>query len=104
MNRRQFLITTVAAVTTGCASVVDNKNGSGVLRVGRVINAGPVANYAADGVYDAFGDLGFFVISKEGKLTVLSAICTHGNCKLKAGPDHSFYCKCHVQQLIPTAT
>ncbi len=100
MNRRQFLITTVAAVTTGCASV-DNKNGSGVLRVGRVINAGPVANYAADGVYDAFGDLGFFVISKEGKLTVLSAICTHRNCKLKAEPDHSFYCKCHGSTFDP---
>jgi len=54
-----------------------------------------VARYAADGVYDGFSDEGFFIITKEGKLTVLSAICTHRRCKLKAEPDHSFYCKCH---------
>jgi Rieske Fe-S protein len=100
MNRRQFLITTAAAVTSGCASM-DDGNNSRLLRVGRVINAGPVANYAADGVYDAFGDLGFFVISKEGKLTVLSSICTHRYCKLKAEPDHSFYCKCHGSTFDP---
>jgi Rieske Fe-S protein len=100
MNRRQFLIAAALTVTAGCASV-DNNNRSGVAQVGRVINAGPVANYSADGVYDAFADLGFFVISKQGKITVLSAACTHRKCKLTAEPDHSFYCKCHGSTFDP---
>ena len=101
MNRRQFLITTAAAVTSGCTSMDDGAN-SRLSRVGRVTNAGPVANYAAEGVYDTFADLGFFLISKEGKLTVLSAVCTHRKCKLTAEPDHSFYCKCHGSTFDPS--
>jgi cytochrome b6-f complex iron-sulfur subunit len=100
MNRRQFLIATAATVTAGCTSV-DNGNGSGATRPARLINAGPVAHYAADGVYDSFGDVGFFVVSKDGKLTVLSAICTHRTCKLNAERDHSFYCKCHGSTFDP---
>jgi Rieske Fe-S protein len=100
MNRRQFLITTAAAVASGCASM-DDGNNSRLSRVGRVVNAGPVANYAADGVYDAFADVGFFVVTRQGKLTVLSAICTHRKCKLMAEPDHSFYCKCHGSTFDP---
>jgi len=100
MNRRQFLIATAAVVTTGCGSI-ENANDSGKTRGLRVINAGPVANYTAAGVYDAFGDEGFFVISKQGKLTILSAICTHRRCKLRAEPDHSFYCKCHGSTFDP---
>jgi len=101
MNRRQFLITTAAVVTAGCGSI-ENANDSGKARGSRVINAGPASHYAADGVYDAFVDEGFFVISKQGKLTILSAICTHRRCKLKAEPDHSFYCKCHGSTFDPS--
>jgi cytochrome b6-f complex iron-sulfur subunit len=100
MNRRQFLISTAVVATTGCVSI-DTGNGPAANGSRRLVNAGPVANYAAEGVYDTFADVGFFVISKDGKLTVLSAICTHRTCKLKAEPDHSFYCKCHGSTFDP---
>jgi Rieske Fe-S protein len=100
MNRRHFIIATATAVTTGCGSI-KNTDDSGGNHGLRVLNAGPVSNYAADGVYNAFADEGFFVISKQGKLTVLSAICTHRRCKLKTEPDHSFYCKCHGSTFDP---
>lgn len=61
----------------------------------RLINAGPAANYAADGVYTRFRNQGFFVIRTGEKLFALSAICTHKKCRLTAEPDHSFNCPCH---------
>ena len=66
-----------------------------------MIDAGPLTNYAADGVYDGFRDLGFFVIRKGEKLTALSSYCTHQKCKLKAEHDHSFYCRCHGSTFDP---
>lgn len=93
-------MTTAAVVTAGCGSL-ENVNDSAKTHGWRVINAGPVSHYAADGVYDAFGDEGFFVISNQGNLTILSAICTHRRCKLKAEPDHSFFCKCHGSTFDP---
>ena len=65
------------------------------------MNVGPMARYAADGVYDRFAAEGFFIISREGKVTALSAICTHRRCKLQAEPNHSFYCKCHGSTFDP---
>jgi len=61
----------------------------------RVVNAGPVGNYAVDGVYSAFRNQGFFIVRRGEKLFALSAICTHRKCKLDAEPDHSFHCPCH---------
>ena len=92
VNRREFLLLT-AAFAAGCRSMEN----TGVLPTTkeRVVNAGPAGNYAADGVYVAFRNQGFFIIRRGEKLFALSSICTHRKCKLDAEPDHSFYCPCH---------
>ncbi len=94
MNRRQFLALATTVVTAGC-STVSTPQGP------QVVDAGPAANYAADGVYDGFRYVGFFLIRKDGRLFALSSICTHKKCKLTAGPDHSFYCHCHGSEFDP---
>jgi Rieske Fe-S protein len=101
MNRRQFLVLTAVAVAgTGCNTVEDG--GSSTVRKERVVNAGPVGDYAADGVYGRFRNEGFFVVRKGERLFALSAFCTHRKCKLIAEPDRSFYCKCHGSTFDPT--
>ena len=101
MNRRQFLVLAAAAMATGCRIVGDESAGSVAAGAGRVVNAGPVSHYAADGVYNHFRDQGFFVIRNGEKLIALSAVCTHRKCKLIAEPDRSFYCKCHGSTFNP---
>ena len=100
MNRRQFLILTVATAATGCHALNDG-DGSNTAHAERVVDAGPASNYAADGVYTNFHDQGFFVIRNGEKLFALSAICTHKKCKLNAEPDRSFVCKCHGSTFDP---
>jgi Rieske Fe-S protein len=98
LNRRQFLLLG-AGLVAGCRStkpdVLSPARGT------RDINAGPVADYAADGVYSRFRDQGFFIIRQGGRLFVLSAFCTHRHCKLTAEPDHSFFCQCHGSTFAP---
>lgn len=98
MNRRQFLILTAAAMVTGCQTM---GGGPTAVREERVVNAGPVANYAADGLYDHFRDQGFFVIRKGEQLFALSSICTHRTCRLDAESDRSFFCPCHGSTFDP---
>jgi Rieske Fe-S protein len=95
MNRRRFLILTAA-----CAAVTQ-PNRANARTAEQLIDAGPLTNYAADGLYDRFRDFGFFVIRKGDKLTALSSYCTHEKCKLKAEHDHSFYCRCHGSTFDP---
>jgi Rieske Fe-S protein len=95
ISRREFLILTAGvAMVVECPAMGDAVSSSAASQE-RMIDAGPVGNFAADGVYDAFRDLGFFVIRKGGKLFALSSICTHRKATLKAEPDCSFYCKRH---------
>ncbi|HEX5242652.1 MAG TPA: Rieske (2Fe-2S) protein [Tepidisphaeraceae bacterium] len=96
VNRREFVILTCSAAAAACAgcSSVPIENAPIVLHPA-AIDAGPVASFAADGVYDRFVRQGFFVIRRGRELIALSSICTHRTCKLRAEPDHSFYCKCH---------
>ena len=98
INRREFLLLT-AAFAAGCSSVAN----TGVLPTTkeRVVNAGPAGNYAADGVYVAFRNQGFFIIRRGEKLFALSSICTHRRCKLDAKADDSFYCPCHGSTFDP---
>jgi Rieske Fe-S protein len=93
MNRREFLLL-MAALVTGCQAVNENAP-STAARKERVVNAGPVSNYAPEGVYPAFRGKGFFIVRRGGKLFAISAICTHRKCKLDVESDHSFYCPCH---------
>jgi Rieske Fe-S protein len=95
ISRRQFLILT-ASVVAGCKT-----GGNFAANEERMVNAGSVSRYAADGIYNYFRDQGFFVIRKDGKLFALSAFCTHRKCKLTAEPDRSFYCKCHGSTFDP---
>jgi len=100
MNRRQFLFLTAAALAGAGCNTVEN-SGSYTVSKERMINAGPVGDYAADGVYDRFRNDGFFVVRRSEKLFVLSSFCTHRKCKLNAESDHSFYCKCHGSTFDP---
>ena len=100
MNRREFLLLTTAAMVSGCQSVNDKGTSAGVPRH-RVVNAGPVGLYSADGVYTAFRNQGFFIVRQGGKLLALSAICTHRKCKLNTQPNRSFYCPCHGSTFDP---
>jgi|SRR5579871_29270 len=100
MSRRQFLVVATAALLTGCQSMSDSGS-SAAPHAERVVDAGPVSNYAADGVYEKFHDAGFFVVRKGDKLCALSSYCTHRKCKLTTDPDHSFYCPCHGSTFSP---
>ena len=67
----------------------------------RVIDAGLVTSYNADGVYEAYRDLGFFVVRKGEKLIALSSFCTHRKCKLATARDRSFHCNCYGSTFDP---
>jgi Rieske Fe-S protein len=99
INRRQFLILT-AGFAAGCQSAVDG--GGAPTGTEQTVDAGPAADYAADGVYTRFQYRGFFIIRQRDHLFALSAICTHRKCRLAAEPDHSFYCKCHGSTFNPS--
>jgi cytochrome b6-f complex iron-sulfur subunit len=103
INRREFLIltgATAAFTAADCLAMADN-GGSIAAGSEQVIDAGPVSDFAADGVYGNFRELGFFVIRKGEKLFALSSVCTHRKFRLKAEPDCSFYCKRHGSTFDP---
>ena len=98
LNRRQFLV--LAAAVVASPKAVDARNANDA-HAERVVDAGAISNYASDGVYDGFRDLGFFVVRKGAKVIAFSAFCTHRKCKLTAERDFSFYCKCHGSTFDP---
>jgi Rieske Fe-S protein len=95
MNRRHFLILAAA-----CAAMANPEHAS-ARGPEKLIDAGPLSKYSADGLYDGFHDLGFFVIRNGDKLIALSSYCTHRKCKLSAERDHTFYCECHGSTFDP---
>lgn len=98
ISRRKFLILAAAAAGGSCGLLNAVAGGGGE----QTVDAGPVSDFAADGVYDAFRNQGFFVIRRGGKLFALSSICTHRTVQLKARPDCSFYCRRHGSTFSPT--
>jgi nitrite reductase/ring-hydroxylating ferredoxin subunit len=58
------------------------------------IDAGSLADYGKDGVFDQFASRGFFVIRKEGRIVAQSSICTHRRGRLMPTSD-GFLCKTH---------
>ena len=92
ISRREFLFLTTA-FAAGCSS--PETGGLSPADNARTVNAGPLSNYAKDGVYSSFRNQGFFIIRQGERLFALSAICTHRKCKLDAEADRSFYCPCH---------
>jgi len=97
MNRREFLALTGAAALAGCST----EDSAPVALTPQVVNAGPAANFATDGVYDQFQNRGFLIVRNGEQLSAMSSFCTHRKCKLTAEPDHSFYCKCHGSTFAP---
>lgn len=100
-NRREFVILTCAAAA-GCSSQPEQADNAPVVLRPASIDAGPASAFASDGVYSSFARQGFFIVRRGDNLFALSSICTHRNCKLKAEPDHSFYCKCHGSTFDPS--
>jgi Rieske Fe-S protein len=92
LNRRSFLLLG-AAFAAGCAAPGGGNFSTAEKK--HVVNAGPAAQYLADGVYARYRDLGFFLVRRGASLFALSAICTHRKCKLDAEADKTFYCPCH---------
>jgi len=98
LNRREFLV--LIGSVAAAPKIMDKQNSSAAASA-RTIDAGPVINYCADGVYSRFSDQGFFVVRQAQKLQALSAFCTHRRCKLMTEADSSFYCKCHGSKFDP---
>ncbi len=100
MTRKQFLLrAAAAAASVPCLCLGKSVS---ITEGRRLVDAGPVGRFDADGLYDGFRDQGFFVIRQGAKLFVLSATCTHRRCKLTAERDHSFYCRCHGSSFDPS--
>ncbi|HUA38465.1 MAG TPA: Rieske (2Fe-2S) protein [Candidatus Sulfopaludibacter sp.] len=98
LDRRQFLFLS-AGLVAGCSSTSSDTFPSG--RKVRVINAGPASDYAAEGVYDRFRPLGFFIIRRGTRLFALSSICTHRRCLVGVESGRSFLCPCHGSTFDP---
>jgi nitrite reductase/ring-hydroxylating ferredoxin subunit len=96
LNRREFLMMATATAVAAASEV------HLLAADGLAVDAGPVANFAKDGVYGDFRALGFFVVRKGGKLFALSSICPHRHTTLVAKLDCSFLCKRHGSTFTPT--
>ena len=98
LNRRQFLLLTTGVAALSCPSVEADTHSA---VPGKIINAGPMSDYAKDGVYSRFKDAGFFIVRKGDNLFAVSSYCTHRKCKLTAEADRTFYCSCHGSTFDP---
>src|SRR6185437_3619152 len=71
------------------------QNETGVRPEAIAVDAGPLADYAAPGIYGQFRTSHAFFIVREGNsLFAQSAICTHRDCLLSRS-DGRFRCRCH---------
>jgi thiosulfate dehydrogenase [quinone] large subunit len=60
------------------------------------IDAGPLASFAKDGIYDALEKPNkLLLIRTDGMLFAATSQCTHKGCALNARPDQSLSCPCH---------
>jgi Rieske Fe-S protein len=100
MNRRQFLILAAAGAAVANPDHARARSAADG-HPEKLVDAGPLSKYSADGLYEGFHDLGFFVIRQGDKLVALSSYCTHRKCKLTAERDHTFYCECHGSTFDP---
>lgn len=92
ITRREFIVLTVSATAGIGMAAADAAEGA---TQEAVVDAGPLADFPADRVYDQFRDQGFFVIRRNRQLYALSSVCTHKGCKVRPQEDQSYLCKCH---------
>lgn len=94
-SRRDF----VAAAAVGAASIMGWQRPSIAAdskpAADRILDAGPLTDFANDDVYDKYREDGFFIIRRDKQIFSLSSICTHKGCKVRVVDDLSFVCKCH---------
>ena len=97
MTRRALIVLAGTFTLSGCAGTLnpgDEPEGRFLRRRGPV-DAGPLSDYMADGVYDRFRTShGIFVIREGHRLFAQSAVCTHRDCLLRAH-GAGFRCPCH---------
>jgi nitrite reductase/ring-hydroxylating ferredoxin subunit len=96
LSRRQFVRLSLAAFAVGRVSLASTARASDE----PAVNAGPVDDYAKDGIYDRHSQ-GFFIIRRGPALLAISSTCTHRKCALTAEADRTFYCKCHGSTFDP---
>jgi Rieske Fe-S protein len=99
MDRRAFLILG-ASFAAGCVAPPGGANPPATSGE-HTANAGPAAQYLADGVYTRYHDAGIFIVRRGASLFAISAVCTHRKCKLEAEPDKTFSCPCHGSTFDP---
>ena len=95
MSRRAFVIMTAgtaAAACTGCATITGTVSPSGY---DGPVDIGTTADYPHDGIYGQFSRHRFFVVRREGQITVLSALCPHRRCTVREDSGKGFVCPCH---------
>ncbi|MFT3786881.1 MAG: Rieske (2Fe-2S) protein [Tepidisphaeraceae bacterium] len=97
-TRRHFLV--VSASAAGCSLLVlSNLAAAAPKPTGpdAIVDAGPISDYAADGLFDKFvNDKRFFVRRNAGKLYAISATCTHKEVLLRKRADKGdIFCKGH---------
>jgi Rieske Fe-S protein len=97
VNRREFVVLAAGLVVAGCAA---GENAEIHLKEVN-LDAGPMSDYASDGVYDKHRKDGYFVVRQGERLFAISSMCTHRDCLVNAKPDHSFHCKCHGSDFDP---
>ena len=101
LNRRDLLILGALTLLPGCkkheelAADESVAPGTHELVRPRLVDAGPIATFSKDGVYDLRREQGVFVVRRDGKIWAFSSVYTHRGCKVKVQPDDSFLCPCH---------
>src|SRR4051812_14819167 len=102
INRRDF-VTMAAAACAGACMLCDGLGGTAIAAEptaaeagGTKVDAGALADYAKDGVYDKLADSKKVIIVREGtKIYAMTSICTHkmGVVKIKGSelvcPKHN---------------
>lgn len=95
-NRREFIALAIASAAISCEGREKPVSAtSASIPAERMADAGPLADFAADGVFDAHRHEGFFIVRRDKTLFAISSVCTHKGCKVRAQQDQSFACKCH---------
>ena len=100
LSRRELIMAaTAAAAATGvCAGqglASEAVEGGTETGTKGVVDAGPIAAFGEDRVYDQFREQGFFLVRRGRRIFALSSVCTHKGCKVRPQPDNTFFCRCH---------